>query len=151
MTLGEEVYTFSAAVVAAYDVLIGASAATAATNLFNAFTVDNGKNTNVGVQYGTGTVANPAIDQTAPITKNILATDHPRVSVVAPSSGAAFNTTLVAATGSHLSWTFNGAATTTFQEGGTNLSFDASITGASTWLEFIDPDTDVITLTCGGR
>lgn len=143
VTLGEEVYTFRTAISKAYDVLIGASAVTAVTNLFQAFTADNGQNTNVGTNYGIGTVANPAIDQTSPITKNILATDLPRIEVFAPTSGAAFNSTLVASVGAALQWTYNGANTTTFQ-GGTNLSFDTSITGASTWLEFADPDTDVM-------
>lgn len=145
VTLGEEVYTFVATVAKAYDVKIGASAATAATNLFQAFTLDNGKNTNVGTNYGVGTVANPAINQASPVTTNILATDQPRVEVFAPTSGAAYNSTLVAEStgGARMGWTYLGAATTTFQ-GGTNLAFDASITGLSTWLEFDDPDTDVM-------
>src|SRR5712664_925701 len=83
--LGEEVYTFRTVVSKAYDVLIGANVTAAVTNLFQAFTADNGKNTNVGTNYGIGTVANPEIDQTAPITKNVLATDIPRVQVVAPT------------------------------------------------------------------
>lgn len=142
VTLGEEVYTFRTAIALAYDVLIGGSAVAAATNLFAAFTCDNGKNTNSGTTYGHGTVANPAIDQTQPA-KNILATDNPRIEVFAPSSGAAFNSTLVAAAGAGLQWTYNAANTTTFQ-GGANLAYDTSITGASTWLEFADPDTDVL-------
>lgn len=143
VTLGEEVYTFRDIVSSAYDVFIGSSAVTAVTNLFQAFTADNGQNTNAGTNYGIGTVANPAIDQTQPITSNILATDQPRIEVFAPESGAAFNSTLVAAVGANLSWTYNAIPTTSFQ-GGTNLSFDASITSPSTWLEFADPDTDVM-------
>ena len=146
VSLGEEVYTFvTAAVTSAYTVLRGATAAISATNLFAAFTTDNGKNTNAGVLYGTGTVANPAIDETAPITKNILALDIVRIETFAPDFGAAFNSTLVGEnTGAaRLNWRYNGVTTTTFQ-GGTNQSFDATITGASTWMEFVDPDTDVM-------
>lgn len=145
VTLGEEVYTFRDVAEASYDVFIGASAVSAVTNLFQAFTADNGKNTNAGTNYGTGTIANPAIDQTSPVTLNILATDNPRIEVLAPSSGAAFNSTLVAAStaGVRLQWTYNSVNTSTFQ-GGTNLSFDASINSPSVWLEFDDPDTDVM-------
>ena len=144
VTLGEEVYKFRSVVHAAYEVAIGASAAEAVTNLFNAFTYDNGAGTHAGTKYGTGTVANPAVDQTAPTTKNILATDVPRANMVAPSSGAAFNSTLVATSNiTRLEWQYNGATTTHFQ-GGANLAFDASITSPSVWLEFADPDTDVM-------
>lgn len=143
VTVGEEVYTFRATVTKAYDVLRSPDAAGAATHLFNALMLDNGANTNAGVQYGTGTVANPAIDQTSPQTTNILALNPPRIEVFAPSSGAAFNSTLVASTDANLRWTYGGNTTSSFQ-GGTNLTFDASITGASIWLEFADPDTDVM-------
>ncbi len=144
VTLGEEIYTFRDLPAAAYEVLIGASVTAAVTNLFQAFTCDNGKNTNVGTNYGVGTVPNPAINQAAPVTTNILATDIPRIEVFAPSSGAAYNTTLVAANPAlRLQWEYNLVATSTFQ-GGTNLAFDASITGPSTWIEFLDPDTDVM-------
>lgn len=149
VTLGEEVYTFVTVIAKAYDVLLGGTAAASATNLFNSFTLDNGKNTNVKVQYGAGTVANPAIDQTSPQTTNVLALDTVRIEVFAPSSGAAYNTTLVGETtgAARLAWKYNPGtglvATSTFQ-GGANLAFDASITGPSTWLEFVDPDTDVM-------
>lgn len=144
-TLGEEVYTFRATVAAAYDVKIGASTAATATNIYAAVTLDDGKNTNAGILYGTGTIANPAVDQHSPTTKNILATDIPRVEFFAPSSGASFNSTLVGETtgAARLAWIYSGAPTVHFQ-GGTNLTFDASITGASVWLEFVDPDTDVM-------
>jgi hypothetical protein len=145
ITLGEEVYTFRNAITQAYDVAIGVTAAVTATNFFEAITIDNGKSTNAGTAYGTATVANPAINQHTPVTTNILATDQPRVQVFAPTSGAAYNSTLVGETtnAARINWTYNGTTTTTLQ-GGTNLSFDASITGASTWLEFADPDTDVM-------
>ena len=144
VTLGEETYTFKTTVAAAYDVAIGANVTAAVTNLFNAFTLDNGANTGAGTTYGVGTVANPAIDQSGPPTTNILAIDVPRVQVFAPSSGAAYNSTLVASSNaSYAEWRYSNVATSRFQ-GGLNVTFDASITGDSVWLEFDDPDTDVI-------
>ncbi len=144
VTLGEEIYTFRDVVEAAYDVYIGATDVTAVTNLFQAFTADNGNNTNAGTNYGVGTIRNPAINQHEPLTTNILATDFPRINCFAPDFGAAFNSTRVAAANAaRLEWRYNGVATTTFQ-GGTNLTFNAGITGDSVWIEFDDPDTDVL-------
>lgn len=144
-TLGEEVYTFRNAVTKHYEIKIGLTTADAATNIYAAITLDDGANANVGTLYGTGTLANPAVDQTHPKTTNVLAVDIPRVEFVAPSSGAAFNSTLVAETtsGARLEWLYAGSPTASFQ-GGTNLAFDATITGPSVWLEFADPDTDVM-------
>lgn len=146
VSLGEEVYTFTAAVTAAYQVLIGANAATTATNLFAAFTFDNGAGTNAGTLYGSGTVANPAIDQTSPQTLNTLATaPTPRITVVAPDIGAAYNSTIVGEStgGVRLSWTFNNNTVTTLL-GGANASLATDITGVSVFLEFSDPNTDVV-------
>jgi hypothetical protein len=148
LTLGEEVYTFVSTVTAAspaYAVQLGADAFGSATNLFAAFTHDNGAGTNAGILYGVGTVANPAINQNAIQTTNILAAAPARIQVFAPNSGAAYNATIVGETTNavRLDWQYNGATTLSFA-GGTNLAFDASITGASTWLEFVDPDTDVM-------
>lgn len=145
VTVGEEIYTFTAAVNVAYDVKLGANAAAAATNLFAALTFDNGLGTNAGVLYGTGTVANPAIDQTSPTTKNTVATDQPRITVVAPDTGAAFNTTLVGETtnAARLAWTFNGSPTPTLR-GGLNTTLNTDVTGDSSWMEFSDPNTDVV-------
>jgi hypothetical protein len=148
VTVGEETYTFTAAVNTSspsYTVLLGASAAAAAINLFAALTFDNGQGTNAGVLYGIGTVANPAIDQTSPTTKNTLATNPPRITVVAPDTGAAFNTTAVSeSTGAaRLAWTFN-AASTTHLAGGANVTLDTDITSPSVFLEFADPNTDVV-------
>jgi hypothetical protein len=146
--VGEETYTFTAAVNAAspsYTVLLGANAAAAATNLFAALTFDNGLGTNAGVLYGTGTVANPAIDQTSPTTANTLATDVPRITVVAPDAGAAYNSTAVGeSTGAtRLAWTFAGNPTSTLL-GGLNVTLNTDVTASSTWLEFTDPNTDVV-------
>lgn len=147
VTLGEETYTYvTAAVTAAYQIKIGATAADTATNTFAAFTYDNGAGTNAGTLYGTGTVANPAIDQTSPQTFNTLATTPTaRINVVAPDVGAAYNDTLVGEStgGARLSWTYNGNTVATLL-GGANVSLATSITGASVFLEFSDPNTDVV-------
>ena len=144
VSLGEEVYTFTATVNNAYDVKIGGTADASGANLFAAFTGDNEKYTSQGTLYGTGTVVNPAINQATPNT-NQFVSPNARLVMMAPTYGAAFNSTLVAdsTSGARLAWRFNNVATTTFQ-GGSNKSFDASITGASAWLEFIDPDTDIM-------
>lgn len=145
ISLGEEVYTFTDILENAYDVLVGGDAQTTAQNLFNAFTIDNGAATNEGVTYGVGTVANPAIDQTKTQTLNILAAGPPRIQVFAPSTGAAFNSTLVADNtgGIRLQWQYQSLPTGTFN-GGTNQTFNSAITGPSAWVEFADPDTDVM-------
>ncbi len=146
VTVGEETYTFTATVTAAYQVKIGGSAAATATNLFAALTYDNGTGANKGTLYGVGTTANPAIDQTSPQTKNILQIDTtpPAITVYAPDVGAAYNNTAVGANaGGRLSWGFNGAATTTLL-GGENVEIATDITGASTFMEFVEPNTDVV-------
>lgn len=143
--VGEEIYKFTATVTNAYDVLIGADSAASATNLFAALTEDDGLGTNAGTLYGTGTIGNPAIDQTLPASKNTLSTTAPvRITVVAPSEGAAFNTTKVGSdSDGRLEWTFNGDPVSTLL-GGQNVSLDTDITADSTWIEFMDPDTDVV-------
>ena len=147
VTLGEEIYTFvTGPVTSAYSVLIGATAFASAANLFAAFTFDNGAGTNAGILYGTGTVANPAIDQHMPITANVLAPGPTRIRVFSPSSGAAFNSTLVGEnTGTtRLNWQTIGGVTTTVFSGGSNVTYNPGITAPSIWLEFLDPDTDVV-------
>ncbi len=147
--VGEEVYTFKAVVVNEYEVLRGASAADSASNLFKAFTLTG----TAGTEYGTGTVANPAISTT--LTDNVLSTHDfgggakATISLQSPTFGAAFNTTIVteSTAGARLLWLYDmvstGHTTTTFQ-GGTNQTFDNEIDGAATWLEFVDPDTNVM-------
>lgn len=139
--VGEETYKFTATVTNSYDVLIGADVSATILNLYAALTLDNGKSTGVGTLYGTGTVENPFIDQTLPVSKNTTAAD--KITVVSPTFGAAFNSTNVRASGANLAWKYNGAATTTFQ-GGLNRTFDSAITGTSTWLEFEDQYTDIM-------
>lgn len=149
ITLGEEVYTFVNSVTEtspAYGVLIGATVMASMTNLFAALTFDNGAGTNAGTLYGVGTVANPAIDQTSPSTANVLADLPPRIQVFAPSVGAAYNGTLVGENtgGLRLQWQTVGGSPTSTLAGGANVKYDPGITAPSIWLEFLDPDTDVI-------
>lgn len=149
VTVGEEVYTFTATVTAAsaaYSVLLGANATATSINLFAALTYDNGAGTNAGTLYGKGTVANPAIDQTSPQTLNTIASSPTvRIDVVAPDFGAAYNSTIVgeSTNASRLAWTFNGNPTTVLN-GGANVTLDTSITGSSTFVEFTEPNTDVV-------
>jgi hypothetical protein len=59
----------------------------------------------------------------------------------APSFGASFNLTTVAESTGATRLTWNGATTFT---GGTNQSSDTRMVGASTWMEFLDQDTNVV-------
>ncbi len=141
VTVGEETYTFRTTATAAYDVAIGGSATGAAVNLFSAITGDRETYTGVGTRYGVGTIANPDVYATR---FTDAAYDPPRVTCYAPTSGAAFNSTPVSSNNEpYCVWRYSGVHTTTFQ-GGQNVSFDASITGSSVWMEFDDPDTDVL-------
>lgn len=139
--VGEETYKFTATVTNAYDVKIGATIAASILNLYAALTLDDGGSTGAGTLYGAGTINNPFVDQTSPVTKNTTAAD--RLTVQSPSFGAAFNSTKVSSTGANLQWQYSGAPTSTFK-GGLNRTFDSAITGAAAWLEFEDQYTDVM-------
>ena len=65
----------------------------------------------------------------------------------APVFGAAFNQTPVAKNSAAVIWLKDFASvsdTTTTFVGGANQTADTTITGASTWLEFLDQDTNVL-------
>lgn len=162
IVLGEDTYTYQNALVNPYDILIGATPAATATNTLAAFTQDNKTNANAGLLYGQNTVFNPdiliyasgvvpAANLPAPSvgTVNIGGTNYYYVQVGAPDFGAAFNNIGVSEnTGrGRLLWNSDLLAladgTITFV-GGTNPSFTNNITGASTWLEFLDQDTNVL-------
>lgn len=147
VTVGEETYTFVAGTpAAAYQVAIGATLNDSLANFFNALTLDSGANTGAGTIYGVGTYANPAIDQSGPPTLNQIAYDVPRIHVFAPEVGAAYNVTKVSHNApGYFSWRKTDTVTeTTTLAGGVNLTFDPDVTSPSTWMEFADPDTDVI-------
>ena len=149
VTVGDEVYRFVSALSQAYDVLIGASAATTAGNLLAALTGDNGTYVNQGIAYGTGTVANYDIALTGNNTNQaaINSVIYWYVQVVAPDTGAGFNNIPVASSGPHIVWLKDllslSDVTSNFY-GGTNPTFNSTITGPSTWLEFLDQDTNVV-------
>src|ERR1035437_5974109 len=140
--IGELTYTFVAAVVNPFDVLIGADRNGCAIALFAALTLSSG----VGTMYGTGTSATMAVDRTKPSTKNRFAITMgggggpSAVNVVADDPGEAYNgtTTTESTSGVRMSWD------TSSYTGGVNKSFDSTITGSATWLEFLDQETDVM-------
>ena len=155
-TLGEDTYTFSSTITAAspaYQIKIGATFAITAANTFAALTFDNALGTNAGVLYSLNTIANGAIaklNEVAGYNNGIGgALGGTFVSVIAPDFGAAYNNTNVSeSTGGvrtiWLSDVLSLTHTTLFFTGGTNANFNNLITGPSTWLEFLDPDTNVL-------
>jgi len=95
VTIGETVYTFKAALSGtptAYEVLIGASAATALDNLQSAINASAG----AGTTYGTGTVAHPTVVATT--------NTNTEQTVVARVPGTAANSTATTEASDHLSW-----------------------------------------------
>ena len=161
--VGEDTYTFASTIVLAsppYAVLIdpGGSIPATLTNLLNAITFDNGQGTNEGITYGNSTVQNNLVaspgnnnGNVANIigSANIGGPAYSYMQVYAPDYGAAFNSTAVSenTAGARLIWLGNLSSLTpevsTFT-GGTNPVFNNAITGSSTWLEFLDPDTNVL-------
>lgn len=144
------------------EVLIGTDTTESARNFAAALTADNGQNTNAGNWYGDNTVANEQVKSYLPDTPTIPglpgptpgddfigATDYQFVNVGANDFGAAFNLIKVTEStgGVRTPWLYDildFAHTTTTYRGGVNPTFDTSITSPSVWLEFNDPDTDVI-------
>ena len=155
LILGEDTYTWVSSInsaSAAYSVLIGASATASATNLFNALTFDNGLGTNQGITYGNNTVVNGSIatvngvngSNNAQLSTGI----GPALYLISPDIGAAYNSTPVSEStgGTRTLWVYalSLTATTTTFTGGANENFNSLITGPSQFLEFLDPDTDVV-------
>lgn len=143
--IGELLYTFTATVTNAFDVLLGGTATVSATNLFKALTVSGTD----GVEYGIGTCLNGDIDPA------VVQNTHdfgfgavPTILVKAPDIGAAFNLTAVTESTAHARTTWLSDLVlldvTTTLAGGANQTSDLSITGLSHWLEFLDADTNVI-------
>ncbi len=141
--IGEETYTFKSTVAAEYDVLLGASAADSADNLFAALTSTGTS----GTTYGEGTVANPIID--AALSSRTFELASPVIKLVAVTFGAVYNTVPVSESTSNarMTWLYDvadiGHTTTTFR-GGANQTFNNTITGDATWLEFEDRFTDIM-------
>ena len=160
-TVGEDTYTFTSSITVStppYSVLIGANPNATATNLLAALTFDNGTGSNQGILYSNNTVANNQVaysgnnngQSTNVVGSAVIGgTSYTYLQVYSPDYGAAFNATAVAEStaGTRLSWLASLAAlspTVSTFGGGTNPSFNSQITGNSTWLEFLDPDTNVI-------
>ena len=160
--LGEDTYTYKSVLVNPYDILIGASASATATNTLAAITQDNKTSVNSGILYGANTIFNPDVliyaggvvpapGLPAPTTGivNIGGTNYSYVVVGGKDFGASFNTIMVSESTGNARTTWlkdllSFADTTLSYAGGTNPSFTNQITGASTWLEFLDQDTNVL-------
>lgn len=162
VVVGDLTYTFVTTLANAEDVLIGTTAAVTADNFRRALTADNNTNTGASVVYGPSTASNGDVyftmegstaptGMTDPTVGNTLigATSVDWVLVGAKDFGAAFNLIALSesTSGARLKWLYDlnslSHTTTTFL-GGSNPTFDTSITGNSTWMEFTDPDTNVI-------
>jgi hypothetical protein len=167
VTIGDHVYTFRTVLSTSlieggtglpFEVLIGADTYATATHLANALTADSGENTNAGVQYGTSTPFNGDVKSFIPDTEPIPGLHAPDVGqdlvgtfleVGANDFGAAFNLIVVqeSTNTERMKWlydTIDFSHTTGTLLGGTNPSFDNDIAGAASWLEFNDPDTNVV-------
>lgn len=173
VVVGDLTYTFVNALVPLGDanppviglagqVVIGVTAAVTAANFAAALTADNGTNANMGVLYGDNTQANgdvfyPLANTTPPngllapsvFLAAIGATNYSVVLFGAVDFGASFNLVNVSESTGAVRLTLLAdlvslAHTTATMVGGSNPSFDTSITGNATWLEFNDPDTNVI-------
>ena len=147
-------------------VLKGATIPDTISNFLAAVTYDNGAGTNAGTLYSSGSNGNHAVASTytatpglpgpnnetpGPLyqsTVTIGATTYNYAYIVAPLYGAAYNTVFLgASSGSGVLWLkdlLSLVGATTSLQGGTNPSFINDITGPSTWLEFADPDTNVV-------
>lgn len=99
--------------------------------------------------YGTAALLSPSTSALCALsTHNFGAGTIPIVTVFAPTYGAAYNTTGVSTSvASRLPWLSDLISlndTTIMMVGGTNQTASIGITGASSWLEFLDPDTSVL-------
>lgn len=154
--VGEIIYTWLNTINTnspAYSVLISSTTVQSANNLLNAITADNGLLTNQGVSYGPGTGQNPAIaglsnqlgavNGVLPVTNVGLC-----MQIIGADFGANYNAIpVVSSAPSRMLWLLNTATranTTTTLQGGANATQSTSITGTSTFLEFLDPDTTVV-------
>jgi hypothetical protein len=157
VVVGESTYTFKSTINAAsppYQVLIGANASVTAGNLLGAIiNSGTGTGTGAGTSYSFGTCTNPVVSIVAganavnPI--SIGGTTYSVMQLTAFDIGVAFNSTpTTESTGDvrmiWLSNTSSLANETETMTGGSNQTYDPTITGASQWLEFLDPDTDVM-------
>lgn len=143
------------------EVLIGSDAATTLSYLIEAVTADGNTNTNAGIHYGDNTVSNgqvkfyvpdatPQTGLTAPQQGSVFlnAVSYQWMVVGALDFGTSYNLVQVSedTAGVRMFWLADLLAvthTTSTYQGGSNPSFANEITGAASWLEFDDPDTNV--------
>lgn len=168
VTVGELTYTWRTALNEhtdggdPQDVQIGTDITQSARNFVAALTADLNLNTNAGVWYGNNTVSNGQVKfyvaGTTPQTglqgaqqgtAVIASVGVDYVFVGSTDFGAAFNLVNVSESSAtaRMLWLtdlLSLSHTTTTYTGGSNPNFDNDIAGAATWMEFADPDTNVI-------
>ena len=154
ITVGQFTYRFVTTLLNINDILIGASSTTAASNFLAAVTTDAGLQTNEGKLYGNSTAGNPDISFTASGRTSVplgsgsgSAAYIPCVILQAAAEGASLNTLPISTTAANIAilsspTSINNTANTL--TGGVNPAFNNSITAPSSWLEFTDPNTDVV-------
>lgn len=157
-TIGEFTYTFKTALLNPNDILIGPNSTVTARNTLAAVTTDAGLQTNENVMYGPNTAANPVIGFAGPLTTSAVgfaplgpgsgsAAYIPIVTFVATVVGASMNGVNVSESSTSLMFLFDTVSVshvTTTLQGGVNPTLNNAITAASSWLEFVDPDTNVV-------
>jgi hypothetical protein len=157
VTVGEYTYTWLNSISSSttgYYVLIGNNTIAAATNLLAAVTADNGTFVSQGTLYGQGVTPNPmvaALSNRTNVQNQVILTNPicTMLSLFAYDYGAAYNSVQVSETTgrARTSWLFNQSSlanTTTTFTGGANNSTNTSILAPSLYLEFTDPDTNVV-------
>lgn len=155
VTIGSFTYRFVTKLAQVNDVLIGANALATATNFLACVTTDQGAQTNEGKTYGNSTQANPNVNPLSGVTQVPLGAGAgsaryiPCVIIEASAQGQSQNgiPTTTTAASSRLVWLSSPTSisnTTTSLTGGVNPAFNNSITAASSWLEFTDPNTNVV-------
>jgi hypothetical protein len=97
--------------------------------------------------WGTITTISPTDAENIINVATIGGNPYNYINFQAPSWGSAYNQTPLAFTGTSVTWLsdlLSFADTTAFLVGGANQTMDTTITGTSTWIEFLDQDTNVL-------
>lgn len=150
--IGEVRYGFSTDITpGANYIKLGGTAAESAANLFYAATIgldEAADALRVGANYGIGTEANPAVYPPLCVATPVDTLGYADLYFSAPDVGAAYNTTAVdVGDPTRVQWLYDLAdisrTTTTFR-GGANATSYNGIGSTAAWLEFTDPDTNVL-------
>ena len=154
LTIGEFTYRFVTTILNINDILIGASSQTAAFNCLAAVTTDAGLQTNMGTLYGPSTAGNPDVGfNTCGVTEVPLGAGSgssqyiPCVIIQAAAEGVSANAVPISTTSASIAILGSPTSltnTVTTLTGGINPAFNNSVTASSSWLEFLDPNTDVV-------